>query len=686
MPTPTRSSPPCSWPASVAVLLSLGALTACNDADVTTAIAEDEATLNAVPVVTLSVPDAVQEGDEVTLSAIVSDVDDTPTFKWEQLGGPTITFSADDVESPTFVAPRIRDDALIVLRFTADDGVNVVQSDEVVITVLNVANGPAGPSPQGIPDDGDARRDEARGGRDGGPRSSEDREVRTYDGTENNLDEPTWGAAFVHLQRLAPAAYGDGISTLAGAARPSPRVISNLVHDQEEGESIPNEAGTSDFLWQWGQFIDHDLDLTDGAEEAADIPVPLGDPYFDPDGSGDVVIAFSRALFDPDTGSSIADPREQENEITSWIDGSMVYGSSDSRAAALREGDDSPYLATSEGDLLPFNEGELSNANGFVTDATTLFLAGDVRANEQVGLAAMHTLFVREHNRIAAVLLEDRPERDPEAVFQQARRMVIAQLQHITYEEWLPALLGDDSLAAYEGYDDSIDPTIFNEFSVAAFRLGHSMLNEQLLRLDAEGEVYADGPVALASAFFTAPALITDDDDLSALLRGLAAQAHQRIDTKVVSSVRNFLFGAPGDGGLDLVSLNIQRGRDHGVPSYNAMREALGLVPLVSIGEITDDLTVANEILQAYGDVDDIDLWVGALAEDKVEGSQLGEVMHTILVRQFEALRDGDRFWYERHLTRDELARVRGRTLAEVIRDNTGVGPELDDDVFRVAE
>ncbi len=154
---------------------------------------------------------------------------------------------------------------------------------------------------------------------------------------------------------------------------------------------------------------------------------------------------------------------------------------------------------------------------------------------------------------------------------------------------------------------------------------------------------------------------------------------------KVISDVRNFLFGQPGSGGLDLVSLNIQRGRDHGVSSYNDAREALGLSRATSFRDITRDSSLQTALSETYGSVDNIDLWVGGLAEDSAGGgSQVGPLFQTIIGIQFSALRDGDRFWYSRDLSAEELELVEGMKLSNVIRANTGVGSELQDYVFRV--
>ena len=546
-------------------------------------------------------------------------------------------------------------------------------------------------SPQGIPNDGNERRNNARGPRREGrfpQRNNEDgQEIRTYDGTSNNLNNIEWGASFSNLQRLGEASYSDGVTSMVFTDRAGAREISNTIVNQAPNESIPNNFGTSDYSWQWGQFIDHDIDLTDGsADEPQDIPVPIGDPYFDPNSTGTAVISFNRALYDPDTGTDSNNVRQQENEITSWIDGSMIYGSDDERANALREGSDSPYLATSPGDFLPFNTGELTNANGPVPDPSSLFLAGDIRANEQVGLTAMHTLFVREHNRIARQLQQENPEASAETLFQSARRLVVAQIQIITFNEHLPALVGSNAIPPYRGYDPSVNPTIYNEFSAAAYRLGHSMVNDQILRVGADGQSIEAGPLTLAQAFFSAPQILQSNTAFESILRGLAAQEHQAIDVKVIHTLRNLLFGAPGSGGLDLTALNIQRGRDHGLPSYNDMRATMGLLPVSSFEEITDDIDLQQSLRDAYGDVSKVDLWIVGLAETPLsdQGSQVGELFQAIIVKQFTDLRDGDRFWYENYLSENELDRVRDVTLARIIRNNTAIGNELPDNVFYI--
>ena len=145
--------------------------------------------------------------------------------------------------------------------------------------------------------------------------------------------------------------------------------------------------------------------------------------------------------------------------------------------------------------------------------------------------------------------------------------------------------------------------------------------------------------------------------------------------------MRNFLFGPPGAGGFDLAALNLQRGRDHGLADYNTARVAYGLEPVVSFAQITSDVQLQQALADAYGDVNNIDLWAGGLAEDHLSGGSVGPLFGAILVDQFERVRDGDRFWFERDLNRRTLRQVRSTTLADVISRNTST-TNLQDNVF----
>ncbi len=487
------------------------------------------------------------------------------------------------------------------------------------------------------------------------------------DGSNNNLSHPDWGSAGEQLLRLAPAEYADGANAPAGADRASARAISDLVVAQTD-QGL-NDRGMSAFIYVWGQFLDHDIDLTPGGNPAESMPVaiPSGDSYFDPQGTGTQTMPMSRSIYDSSTGTSAANPRQQINVITAFIDGSQVYGSDATRAAALRTFSGG-RLKTSAGDLLPLNTMGLANDNALGLPAESLFVAGDARANENIELTAIQTLFVREHNRLADKYAALNPTWTDEQIYQQARRIVIGELQAITYNEFLPALLGAGALPSYRGYNPRVNPGIANEFSTAAFRLGHSLLGNDVEFLDNQGLPVHDD-VELRDTFFN-PSLLKETG-IDGVFKYLASDVAQEVDVHIVDEVRNFLFGPPGSGGMDLAALNIQRGRDHGLADYNAVRVAYGLQPVTRFSQITSDVPTQQALQAAYGDVNNIDLWVGALAEDHLRGASVGPLLSKILVDQFTRLRDGDRFWYQRDLSATELRGVLSTSLADIIRLNT---------------
>lgn len=369
-------------------------------------------------------------------------------------------------------------------------------------------------------------------------------------------------------------------------------------------------------------------------------------------------------LQNPDLGSA----GEELLRIAN-VDGSQVYGSDIETAHGLRAFEGGKLLITDAG-LLP-------------TDTDGSIMAGDIRADDNISLTALQALFVREHNRLADEITAADATLTDEQIYQQARAIVIAEIQAITYNEFLPALLGNQAISRYQGYDSSVDPTIANEFSTAAYRFGHSTINDEVEFFDNDGRAVSDA-ITLAEAFLN-PQLL-EETGIDTLLKYEASTQAQEVDLEVVDSLRNALFGPPGSGGLDLAALNIQRGRDHGLSDYNSTRQAYGLRAVNSFAEITSDVELQGKLESLYGDVNNIDLWVGLLAEDHVRGASVGELTQTIIVDQFERLRDGDRFWYETTFSGSELRQLQQTSLSDVIERNTTVTGLQDNVFFMVAE
>ncbi|MCP5463489.1 MAG: peroxidase family protein [Deltaproteobacteria bacterium] len=497
--------------------------------------------------------------------------------------------------------------------------------------------------------------------------------VRSFSGQRNNLSFLPWGAAKQPLLRRAAAAYSDGVSAPAGANRPSARALSLAA--QTAFKDSRDFAQVSDLFTLWGQFIAHCLvhtpEQSGDDTELMQIPIPNGDPHFGRDDNlRPLALRRSQYVNEGKEGK----PREQTNKLSSFLDGTAVYGSTPERARDLRASGNSGKLRVSkqnDGDWLPYNTNWLFNVEGpGVRDMEASFIAGDVRANENIALTAMHSLWVREHNRLCDQISDSNPQLSGDEIYHCARKIVEALIQKITYAEYLPLLLGGDGLGPYKGYDRYNQPGIYTEFSTAAFRLGHPMVHDDVYLLSVSEYVKL---IPLKDAFFRPD--IAVKHGLDEYFRGANGREARALNLHVVDALSNQLFQHGPFTGLDLFAFNVQRGRDHGLASLNAVREAYGLSVYDSVDQVSVDPR-ARQVLSAYDDVMDIDLWVGGLAERPRSGAVVGPSFAAILAHQFSLLRSADRFWYQNDAffadNPDALAIVNDSTLSDVIKRNTG--------------
>ncbi|MCE9515198.1 MAG: hypothetical protein K8R24_04565 [Mycobacterium sp.] len=468
---------------------------------------------------------------------------------------------------------------------------------------------------------------------------------RSIDGSGNNLADTGLNAVGADFSRIGVAHFADGVSTLR-TDLPNARTVSNLVV-AGDGATTPNAEGLSGMMYAWGQFIDHDINLTlsDNVTHI-DIAVPADDPTL----SGS--ISLTRSVIDPLTGVA-GKPATTTNNVTGWIDGSMVYGSDAATAASLRGA--GGYLLTSDGNNLPIVDGA--------------YVAGDIRVQENPDLTALQTLFLREHNRQVDKLKLAHPDWTGDQLYEQARAIVTAEIAHITYNEFLPHLLGANAIKPYRGYKADVDASLTEEFAGAAYRLGHSIVSANLEKTDEQGNIIGTA-VTLKDAFFQDPADFAADSGADGLLRHLSNDLSNALDVHIVDDLRNFLFGP--SAGLDLAAINLQRGRDLGLGTLNETRAALGLKPYTSFAQITSDATTAAALQAAYGDVNKVELWIGGLAEGHTAGAMVGQTFGVIIAAQFEALRDGDRLWYQNQgFDPITMREIEGTTLSSLILQNT---------------
>jgi hypothetical protein len=266
-------------------------------------------------------------------------------------------------------------------------------------------------------------------------------------------------------------------------------------------------------------------------------------------------------------------------------------------------------------------------------------------------------------------------------VFNYARRIIMGMMQNITFSEFLPNLIGP--LPKYESYKNNINPTVITEFSTIGFRIGHPMLSSKI-RVGDGGDF-----VLLKDAFFK-PAYVQANGTEN-ILFGITQAPMKKINNQIIDDVRNFLFESPTQTMmLDLVSLNLQRGRDHGIPGYNDVRYAYGLNKLNSFSEVISDISLANKFTSIYGSPDNADPWVVAVSEDHVENLPVGPLIKAILTDQFLCLRNGDRFWFESDpgLSEEWKKYIRNTTLGDIIKNNitvnTGLIPKVRKYVFKL--
>lgn len=406
--------------------------------------------------------------------------------------------------------------------------------------------------------------------------------------------------------------------------------------------------------------------------------------------------------------------REQHNIQTHFIDASHIYGNNFAEAEKLRDRSSGKGLmkVTSRNsrfipkhhqkrDLLP-KLNDTSSCLDVKSLDKACFMSGDGRSNQNPSLMSIHTLFIREHNRIARILSKLNPQWSDETVFQETRRIIIAEIQHITYNEWLPIIVGPALIDFYElkpgfgsyfnGYNARIDPRTANEWAAAAQRFGHSMVRSRYLRADSN---FTDTSSLYLRSMYFRPHAIYDEQEggLESIVRGLIKDSVNKVDRFVSSDLTKHLFEQYDDNGrphyFDLMAINIQRGRDHGIPGYPQWRLWVNLPPVRTWEEMkqyVDNSAVENFKL-LYKFVDDVDLISAGLAEFKEQGALVGPTFARMIALMYHEWKFGDRFWYETSnepakFTPSQLIELSKVTLAKVLCNNMDDTPLMQPNVF----
>ncbi len=598
---------------------------------------------------------------------------------------------------------------------------------------------------------------------------------RTLNGTGNNEHEPT-RAASPGLMSRGP----EGVSYADGLRRPhdrgNERTISNRFHSLKSQLHETAGGNINMIAVLFGQFINHDLEdnhfyghFNDNNKSfvTPDSPYQFvwildrDDPIATFRGQNRLDDGTPCGIpFKPSTGEFVDGVFRPGTLASGYLDLTQVYGPDDETSRVLRafsggrlKADSYSGEATYRTEFgpikVPFDVANLPASRattGLPVDSTftrlpltEVLTAGDPRASENIGLSLMQILFFREHNYRADQLAAEHPDWDDETVFQEARRRTIALWQHLLYDEWIPAVLGPDlvaQLGPYTGYHPEVDATTSVVFATMALRFGHSALNPYAPR----------NPDGTFSAHQGHPAMPEDrtlpnvgqvnnaispmghvglsGGTLEHVLRGMLATPAHRVGLVYHTAIHDIAFVS---GGTDLMTLDLARGRDNGIPPYHQIRIAYGgfgdegpwdsaaqadtiseaekrklidsgqklerRTPLETFLRFTardphnpthDEQVIAEAVREVYRRADSVDPMVGLLAEPHVEGSIVGRTMQNILADEFTRTRDGDRFWYENdQFDADELATIKATTMRDLMCRHFDLDGVIADEAFR---
>ncbi|KAK7496685.1 hypothetical protein BaRGS_00012092 [Batillaria attramentaria] len=527
---------------------------------------------------------------------------------------------------------------------------------------------------------------------------------RTYDGTCNAPEDQ--GATFSVLKR-----YEDGPRRWDQRGRdlPNPRLVSREVH-----KTTSKPSKNTLLLMQIGQLSDHDFSVVPLPTETDDtirccgvpkeewheacfpIPIPPGDHHFKD------CMEFTRSESVHLTDGTLVLPRLRDNAITSFLDASFLYGSDRMKALELRtEEGAGAFLKTS------IFKGKVRLPEGDPMDCINdrpgdyCPLCGDARCGEQPGLTAIHTVYVKEHNRqvkrLVRALLADaeghnRPEdikdvevdsfiekadnHTKELLYQVTRKIVGAVWQNMMFSEYIPLIIGPrfmDKYYLWPGrrvkYNPRVNPSMTEEFSGAAYRYGHTLINDMMFT----GEMHR-----LKDLFGVSYHTLDNYEKIVLGLVGLDTMVKsESFDSNIATSIVDHLFeNDPGHAvGFDLMALNIQRGRDHGLPPFNKLRKFFRWRPFRYFAQFGD---CGRSLRKVYRHPDDVDLFTGGVCEKSVPDGVVGTVFAEIIGRQMYELKYGDLYYFETEskffgFTNAQLGSLRQERLSKVLCENADI-------------
>lgn len=528
---------------------------------------------------------------------------------------------------------------------------------------------------------------------------------RTIDGSCNNVNRTYLGKSNTVYGRLLQSDYDDGLHEMRGHLSntlPNPRLISTTL---TTNHSVPEKNHTI-LTALWGLLVYHDVSFTpvrgmvhlknpimccnlDGGSllpryshaSCAPINIPKVDPFFGV--KHQTCMNYVRSLPGLRTDGKLG-PMEQMNQVTHFLDASFLYGSTSSYARSIR---------TLEGGKLIDADQSIKKCFKVGNSSSVCYEDGNSRIMFVPQLRVVQLIFLNEHNKIADSLASINKKWSDEKIYQETRRIIIAVFQHITYNHWLPVLLGEkfvkdlnvtSTKKSHVDYNSDVEPVISNAVATAAFPSLNSMLDNFIKLYKEDGTILKETHLRdhIVEDF-------TDKNYIDQLVKSMITQNAQKLDTKYADTLTKYWYSISGDFGVDALSLDIQRGRDHGLPGYVKFRKYCNLSEIKTFDDLNKIIhhEDVRKLRTLYENVADIDLLVGIISEKQLEDALVGPTLQCLLGNQFKNTRTGDRYFFDHtaNFNEAQLSQIKRCSLARIFCDNSGIAT-VQSDVFTVSD
>ncbi|CAG8491021.1 13221_t:CDS:10, partial [Gigaspora margarita] len=461
---------------------------------------------------------------------------------------------------------------------------------------------------------------------------------------------------------------------------PMPRCISNVIckyntssYNVNVLSSYRSFRRTSHFATFFGQYISFDITSSRNTNPTNPMFLPADDPFYNPNPNSTTSPYQLSVPFLPanrSEGNNVTNPATRNpllsgiNHVTPFLDFNTIYGISDQDAInRLRD------TSTNKGKLKTYiiNGQEFPPKNS----SDDSYIWGTIEHTFSIFTLAIHTIWIREHNRLCDELYQKHGSSwTDEQYFQEA--VTVA-------EEYFGAVLGRP-LPAYRKYDPTLKPGVDTFFSTVTFRYGHSELSDFYRIQDEYGDTLYDLALNDIKNLTLLGTL-----GLEMVLWSMILQRQEEVDVFLADATKNFIHN--NNNTYDVAAFDIISSRDRGIPLYNVVRQFFGFPKAQSFADISNQSIIQENLAKIYPNgIETVEAWVGVMSEDHLDGSNFGMVINASMVTQYTYLRDSDKFWFEKPemFTSDERLIIRNTTLRDIIIRNINNSVNFPQNIWSV--